>query len=244
VAAIMANRWSPLARAVADELGDLHVDTIEEVDNAQLVSRLARARILLWPSRIEGHATIPWEARSVGCVPVALSTNRFAVGLTEAAGAYTVDVVEEMAPAIRGLLHDRERWRGLSERGREQAREESNWERYVERVGEVLSAVPARRLGREPLAGMGRSLIDRETERNRVWQERLAESDAELERVVADRDRLAEADAELERVVADRDRLAGELADVTSRLSQLERYSGISLARKLKSRASERRQDG
>ena len=46
------------------------VDFIEEAPNDEVLARMARARVLIWPSRIEGHATIPHEARSVGCVPV------------------------------------------------------------------------------------------------------------------------------------------------------------------------------
>lgn len=228
VAALLANRWAPLVRAVAGELNGVRLDLIGEIENIEVMARLARSRVLLWPSRIEGHATIPWEARSVGCVPVALSTNRFAVGLTEADGAVLVDTIDEMPSAVRDLVGNTARWRELSDRARTHAREESDWDRYVERVRSALLAIPTARPGQPALAGIGSALRSRQTETGQLWQTRLEELTAELERVIADRDRLAGIDAELERVRADRDRLATYVA-------KLERYSGLSLARRARS---------
>jgi len=105
VLALKDNRWAPLAERVLAELDDVTIDQVETVSNEEMLARMARSKVLVWPSRIEGHATIQWEARSVGCVPVALSSNRFAVGLDEAHGALLVDEVEEIAPAIRALVN-------------------------------------------------------------------------------------------------------------------------------------------
>ena len=209
VAALLANRWAPLVERVAGELDDLSVDLIEEAPNSEVLVRLSRAQILLWPSRIEGHATIPWEARSVGCVPVALSTNRFAVGLDEGSGAVVVDTVDELAPAIRRLFADRSWLSELSARAREHARAEVDWGSYVERVGAVLAAMGEPSAARDALAGMGSALAAWQTEQSDSWQRRLEELTAEQQRLSADRDRLAGIDAELERVRGDRDRLAG-----------------------------------
>lgn len=222
VAALMANRWAPLVQSAAGDLDGLSVDLIEEAGNTEVVLRLARARVLLWPSRIEGHATIPWEARSVGCVPVALSSNRFAVGLSESAGAVVVDHVEELAPAIRGLVKDQKRWHELSVRARTHAREEADWSRYVERVAACLQGLPAPDEAIGARAGMGAALLAWETRRDREWQSRLEELSADREKVASEREEYA---VELDRVrqdrdglvhdraqlVHDRDRLAGEL---------------------------------
>jgi hypothetical protein len=132
VVALAENRWAPLAREVADALGD--VDFIERAPHDEVLARMARARVLVWPSRIEGHATIPHEARSAGCVPVALATNPFAVGLDEAHGAVLVDEVSELAPVIRTLLDDRPRLEALARAGHATARHEIAWKPYVDRV--------------------------------------------------------------------------------------------------------------
>ena len=54
VAAVLANRWAPLVEQVADQLDGLSVDLVDEASNAEVLSRLSRARVLLWPSRSRG----------------------------------------------------------------------------------------------------------------------------------------------------------------------------------------------
>ena len=114
------------------------MDFVERASNDEVLERMARARVLIWPSRVEGHATIPHEARSVGCVPVALSTNPFAVGLDDAHGAVLVDEVDELAPAIRTLLDDPQRLGALARTGQATARDEVAWDAYVDRVDDWL----------------------------------------------------------------------------------------------------------
>lgn len=147
VAALMDNRWGPLAEGVLSELdGACSIDRIERVANDELLARLARARVLVWPSRIEGHASIPWETRSVSCVPVALGSNRFAVGLSDECGAVVVDTVAELAPAVRRLLADPKRLKGLAERARRTAPFEVDW-KSVRRAG---ARVPRERARTQP----------------------------------------------------------------------------------------------
>jgi hypothetical protein len=191
---LLANRWAPLVRQVAEQMDELAVDLVPEVPNAEIVARLAKARTLIWPSRVEGHATIPWEARSVGCVPVALSSNRFAVGLDEASGAVIVDTVDEIAPAVRALLEDRGRWRELSGRGIERARAETDWTTYVKRVSGFLDSVAREPMppAHEALAAIGAVLRERNTVRAAEGQERLEEAVAEQERLREDRARIVE----------------------------------------------------
>ncbi|HEY2768940.1 MAG TPA: glycosyltransferase [Solirubrobacteraceae bacterium] len=177
VAALLDNRWAGLAEQVLSELDGLTVDRIETVSNEELVARLARARTLVWPSRIEGQARISWEARSVGTVPVALGSNPFAVGLDEAHGAVVVDDIEEIARAIRSLLADEPHRAELSRLGRETAPAEVSWEPYVERVAAFLAGLRGRGRdpSRAPLAGMGRALDAELAELAREHQRRLEE---------------------------------------------------------------------
>jgi hypothetical protein len=195
-AALLDSRWAPLAERVLDTLDGLTIDRIETVGNAEMLTRLARARTLVWPSRIEGHATIPWEARSAGCVPVALGSNRFAVGLDEEHGALVVDEVDEIAPALRELLADAGRWSELSRRGRDTAPAEVAWDRYVERVRAFLEGLDAPDASRAPFAGLGSALDARLEREAREYQSRREEL------VVAGRD-LTEAMHNQERMVAE-----------------------------------------
>jgi hypothetical protein len=153
--AVMSNRWAPLAGAVLDQLSGLAVDPVPTVDNDEMLRRMARARVLVWPSRIEGHATIPVEARAVGCVPVALSTNVFAAALDEAHGAVLVDTPEAIAPAVRALLADEARLSRLSELGAASARELTDWKAFVQRVRRWLEAPAASDPGRAARAAAG-----------------------------------------------------------------------------------------
>ena len=240
VIALQANRWAPLARQVAEELGDLEVDLVDEVSNAEVLERMRRAKILLWPSRIEGHATIPWEARLMGCVPVALSSNRFAVGLDEESGSVVVDSVDEIAGAARALLSDRERWGSLSARAMAASREEVEWDRYVDRVRAWAQALPGDSPGRHASAGMGAALEATMREEAAARQTALEEVAAELGRVRDDRDRMFREQgdvpsltAELERVREDRERIHRELLAAQRRLDQLYRIPGVRAAVRL-----------
>ena len=144
VAWVRANRWAPWAAQVASTLAPgLVVDEIEEVEHNTLVSRLAAARVLLWPSRIEGHARIPTEARSVGCVPVALVHNEFATGLDTGAGAVVVDTLDAMGEAATALMQRPDELVALADRGRRSARRQLDWQAYVARVDDGLAAVEA-----------------------------------------------------------------------------------------------------
>ena len=234
VAALTANRWAPLVRKVARELDGLSVDLIDECSNEEVLARLGRARTLLWPSRIEGHATIPWEARSVGCVPVALSTNRFAVGLSEATGAVVVDHVDQLAPTIRTLLaHDS--WLvELSKRAIVTAAEEVRWDAYADRVARFLQSVPPTGPERGALAGMGAALREWLEARAAQAQSSLEDISAEEQRLRADRDALA---ADRDAIAADRDAIAADrsaiVADrdaIARRLTELQDRKSVQLA--------------
>lgn len=235
-AAVMSNRWAPLVQGVLAELEGPRLDPIGESANGEILERLARSRVLVWPSRIEGHATIPWEARTVGCVPVALSSNRFAVGLSDDEGAVVVDRVEDIAPAVRQLLDDPARWQRLSRRAVEVARREVDWDSYVERVAGWVESVPQPAPDLAARGGMGAALAAWLTARAVENQAVREELQAELDRVRADRDqwseRASEFELELDRVRVDRDQWHRQSRALEAELDALSKIPGVGLARR------------
>ncbi|HUK93781.1 MAG TPA: glycosyltransferase [Gaiellaceae bacterium] len=196
VAWLRSNRWAPLAEEVARRT-EATVDGIEEVEHPELLRRLGTARVLLWPSRIEGHARIALEARAAGTVPVALASNVFAAGLAEEHGAVAVETLEEMPAAIHALLADSERLAELAERGRHFAREQVDWPRFVQRVDEALDALDAAEdPSTEARGAMGARVEE---------LQEAASSHAEL------------LTSQLEAARTDRDQIAGDLAALRSR---------------------------
>lgn len=216
VVMLLENRWAALGEQVLEQLPD-HIsrDRIPAAPNPEVLAHFNRARVLLWPSRIEGHATIPWEARSVGCVPVALDTNRFAVGLDDAHGAALVEAVDQLAPAIEALLANGARWSALSELGRTTAPVEVDWEAYVERVAAFLSAPRDVGPERPALAAIGDLLETWLEQRAGEAQQRLSELSVAREDLTQATGRQIELDTELQAVRADRDAIHAELAAVT-----------------------------
>jgi hypothetical protein len=197
---LKANRWAPLAEQVAPRL-DASVDAVGEVGHAELLRRLGAARILLLPSRIEGHGRIAAEARAAGTVPVALDSNVFATGLTEEHGAVTVETLEDMPSAIHALLADPGRLAELAERGRRSAREQLDWATFVRRVDEGLRDLDASGdPGAEARAAMGwrvdelqeaaSSEVARLTSELAATRSELAATRSELDAVWADREAL------------------------------------------------------
>ena len=141
VAYVGANRWAPLARQAASAVS-VSVLEISEGGRDSVVRAIASAQLLLLPVRIEGQSRLQLEARAVGTVPIALSSNRYAAGMDEAGGAVLVDSVEEMALAIEQLLADPDRLGALSRRARSTARAQLDWRRYVTRVAAALHRAP------------------------------------------------------------------------------------------------------
>jgi hypothetical protein len=157
VALVEANRWAPLARAVAAKLNGVRVLRIPEVDNEELVRLLGQARVLIWPSRVEGHSRIQNEARAMGTVPVALP-NPFAAGLSAEEGAVIVSSLEEMPIAIEQLLADPVKLGALSALGIRTARDQLDWDRFVARVGAALDEPERPDPGRSARGEFGRIL--------------------------------------------------------------------------------------
>jgi hypothetical protein len=160
VVTVGSNRWAPLAESVVDRLNGVSHRAIPGVDHPRMLRELGAGRILVWPSRIEGHSRIQVEARAMGTVPVALSSNRFAGGLDEEGGAVAVESVEEMPEVVAKLLGDPARLSRLSERAARSAREQVDWRAYVSRVDEALSRPPRVDPGRSGRFEIGRAAED------------------------------------------------------------------------------------
>ncbi len=146
LAVLEHNRWATVALRVASDVGHSLLQ-IPTAPNDEVLRCLGSARVLVWPSRVEGHSRVQVEARAMGTVPVALSSNRFAEGLGREGGAVLVDSIEEMAPAIRALLVRPAELTELAARAQETARAQVEWEPYVRRVEAALSSLAPARAG-------------------------------------------------------------------------------------------------
>jgi hypothetical protein len=159
VVTLADNRWAELARTVARNLEpSVRVHEIPSCANEQVLTEFGRARVLLLPSRIEGHCRVAQEARAMGAVPVALDTNPYAVGLDDAGGAVTVSTLEEMPAAVTQLLDDPRRLGQLAARAMKTARAQVDWNAYVARVDAALSRRPVGDPARAARGEIGRSV--------------------------------------------------------------------------------------
>lgn len=200
-----ANRWRALAEEVAGNMRT-PVQMIPAGDHETVMDALARARVLLWPSRVEGDGRLLREARARGTVVVGLSSNIYATGLHEAAGAVAVDSLEQMAEVAEALLVDRQRLEEMAQAGRRTAREQVDWPRYVERVDAAITATERRT---EDPAASARA----------AFGERLSVMLGERVRAIG---RVRELDAQLAAALVRVESLDGQRGAARERLSQLE----------------------
>lgn len=144
VAVVLNNRWADSARAVVARLGDVSVLEMPRVDSTyRLSAHLAPARILVWPSRIEGMSRVAREARGAGTVVVSLDTNPFATSADHGGGVVLVEDLDQLARETRALLDDPVRLQKLSEEAAGSAREQSDWDAYRDRVALAVDAMRA-----------------------------------------------------------------------------------------------------
>lgn len=140
VAYLERSRWRELAEQAVSKLS-VPVHAIGVGRHEEVVAQIARAKVLVWPARIEGHGRVLWEARASGTIVVALSSNVFATGLGDAGGSVAVDSIEEIPAAVESLLADDARRDALAQVARESALEQVDWQRYVERVDRAIQDV-------------------------------------------------------------------------------------------------------
>jgi glycosyltransferase involved in cell wall biosynthesis len=186
VVILTGNRWFPLAReAVAPLRTDVSVAEVPPVPHPLLLEQLGAAKIFVHPARIEGRSRLSEEARSMGTVPIMLTSNRFGEGLAEDSGCVAVDDLRAIAPAVHALLDDPDRLARLAGAGYRNAREISEWRPFVTRVADALARAD-QEVARftASRAVLGERLIERENELERDAEQhaqRLARDLAQLE---------------------------------------------------------------
>jgi len=146
VAIVRANRWYEPAAAIAGRLGDaVTVLEVGAVSNSySLSAALSPARMLIFPSRIEGKSRISIEARAVGTVPVFLDTNPFATRADHGPGVVLVADLDQLESEVRRLLDAPGELARLAAEGRDGARSEMAWGPHVQRVHSAIEALGAR----------------------------------------------------------------------------------------------------
>jgi len=145
LAVVEHNRWFESADDVAAKLSDYSVLKIPARPSTySLCDDLARARVLVWPSRLEGMSRISREARAVGTVPVALDTNPFATEVDHGEGTVLVDDLDDLGRQVRRLLENPDQLAELSARAVAGARRQADWGGFVSRVDSAVRALEPR----------------------------------------------------------------------------------------------------
>jgi hypothetical protein len=216
VAIVAANRWSDGAEQVATRLTGATVLRIPAVPSAySLSAALSPARILLWPSRLEGMSRIAREARAVGTVPVMLGTNPFVTAEDYGRGIVVVPDLDSLAEEAERLLADPDRLDGLMVEGKESVRQQVDWNAFLARVEGAISRVPERppRSSRAALGELLRTRYRADTDAMAAHAERVTQraEGAEMHatnlqaHVDGLETQLSSVQAELGRVAAQRD---------------------------------------
>ncbi|PZR65197.1 MAG: hypothetical protein DLM63_12640 [Solirubrobacterales bacterium] len=187
VATLAQNRWAELARSVSTKLDPtVRCHEIAPGSNEEVLRAMGQTRVLVHPSRIEGHSRIGQEARAMGAVPVVLDSNPYAVGLDDAGGAVLAPSLEEMPRVVTDLLRDPERLRRLRERGMKTARAQVDWDEYVGRVDVALARPPSA----DPARGARRAIGERLTQREDLLRKEITVRIEESERLHEDHETL------------------------------------------------------
>lgn len=178
VAWLSENRWAAL---VAPVVGDLERRGVRCVaigasSRDEVLETFGRAKILLYPLRIEGHSRVGNEARAMGAVPVVPVCHRFAVGLNTEGGAVAVGELSEFADATMALLADPARLARASGVAMASARRQVDWPAFVARV---TTAIDDRS---EAGSASWREVVAP------VWDRRFAELDRVRRELAAERD--------------------------------------------------------
>jgi hypothetical protein len=143
VAIVAANRWIGVARRIVAKLGLNVVEVPAVGNNYTLCTALGPARILVWPSRIEGMSRIAREARAVGTVPVALNTNPFTTRQDHGEGVVLVDDIDALGREAITLLGDPGRLAELREKAVLGARAQADWAAFLARLSAALDSIVA-----------------------------------------------------------------------------------------------------
>jgi len=110
------------------------ISVLGKVSRQRLLEEMARASVLLMPSRYEGLGLVALEAAALGTVPVGYAVP----GLTDALDGtgYAVTPFSPLAliSMAHSLLTDRKMWAEQSERGKEKVARDYSWEMSVRKT--------------------------------------------------------------------------------------------------------------
>jgi hypothetical protein len=229
LAVVTANRWSAAAEAVVGRLADVSVLRIPPMAHQYSLSEaLAPARLLVWPSRVEGMSRISREARAVGTVPVSLATNPFAEVDDYGGGVVLVPDAESLEKEVRSLLGDPARVGSLAASARTSAIAQADWGAYRTRVAEALVEVAVERPEDEARAEIGALLRASHTSARDEFESILAAHLVAIEKISTELKRVC---GELGRVNGELESSGAELGRVSGELARVEReYASARLA--------------
>lgn len=147
IAVVESNRWASWANELAEQVPGASILRVAfRRDVYSLCADLAPARILMWPSRLEGRSRIAREARAVGTVPVALDTNPFATVDDHGGGVVLLDRLEDLPVEAARLLAAPDELATLADEARRSVREQTAWAPFVDRVQVALGELVAKPL--------------------------------------------------------------------------------------------------
>lgn len=157
IAVVENNRWLPLVDEILSRLPPYRVTRIPAVPSTYSLSEhLSEARVLVWPSRVEGMSRIAREARAVGTVPVSLDLSPFVTAEDHGDGVVLVESFDAMAMEVEALLNDPDRLAALRDRAIAGVREQTDWPSFVARVEKAVALVES---SPEPENGFVRQAI-------------------------------------------------------------------------------------
>ena len=145
LAVVEANRWRVSTEQLLPGLAEFSVLRVPARPSVySICPELAGARVLLWPSRVEGMSRISREARAVGTVPVALDTNPFATRDDHGDGIVLVPDLASLEREARRLLEHPAELAHLADRAVVSVREQADWDAFVGGVGAAIVGLEGR----------------------------------------------------------------------------------------------------
>lgn len=131
------------AHALRD-LADLPagLDTVEDLDQEQLHTEMARRRVYLHPNRWTSLGLSLVEAMTLGMPVVVVASTESAIAVPPEVGIVSTRP-DELAAGVRDLLHDADLARAMGRRAREHALRRFGLKRFLHEWDDVLAAVSA-----------------------------------------------------------------------------------------------------
>ncbi len=160
IVVVGGNRWADAAGAVADAIGATCLITVPG-SNADLLRQLGRGRVLVHPMRVEGTSRLGHEARRMGTILAALTTNPYLAGASRDEGAILAPDADRLAAAVRTALDDPAELQRLSDGGRQFAERWNDWPAYRSRVAAAVATVAAPPAHKGAMAAIGAEIEEK-----------------------------------------------------------------------------------